>query len=207
MKIAVIGGGSWATALVKILTENADYVGWWLRNPDNVMHIKKYHHNPNYLSSVELPTEKIDVTTDLDHLVKKADTLIFAVPSAFLKDALSNLKADLKGKMIISAIKGIVPDENLIVGEFFYEKYKVPLEKIGIITGPCHAEEVAVGMPASIVAACEHAEDAERRRGVIVLEGLRLRRAEPAVVQFQPVRKRPTGAVEVRDRRLGSMDR
>ena len=144
MKIAVIGGGSWATALVKILTENSDYVGWWMRNEDNVMHIKKYHHNPNYLSSVELITEHIDISTDLNHLVETADTLIFAVPSAFLKDALQNLTADLKEKMIFSAIKGIVPDENLIVGEFFFEKYGVPLDRIGIITGPCHAEEVAL---------------------------------------------------------------
>lgn len=144
MKIAVIGGGSWATALVKILTENSDYVGWWMRNEENVMHIKKYHHNPNYLSSVELITENIDVSTDLNHLVETADTLIFAVPSAFLKDALKDLTVDLKDKMIFSAIKGIVPDENLIVGEFFYEKYGVPLDRIGIITGPCHAEEVAL---------------------------------------------------------------
>lgn len=144
MKIAVIGGGSWATALVKILTENSDYVGWWMRNEENVMHIKKYHHNPNYLSSVELITEHIDVSTDINHLVETADTLIFAVPSAFLKDALKDLTVDLKDKMIFSAIKGIVPDENLIVGEFFYEKYGVPLDRIGIITGPCHAEEVAL---------------------------------------------------------------
>lgn len=144
MKIAVIGGGSWATALVKILTENSDYVGWWMRNEDNVMHVKKYHHNPNYLSSVELLTERIDVSTDLNHLVEMADTLIFAVPSAFLKDALSRLDTGLEDKMIFSAIKGIVPDENLIVGEFFNRQYQVPLQQIGIITGPCHAEEVAL---------------------------------------------------------------
>lgn len=144
MKIAVIGGGSWATAIVKILTENNDYVGWWMRSEDNVMHIKKYHHNPNYLSSVELMTEKIDVSTDLKHIVEEAECLIFAVPSAFLKDALQHLTVDISSKLIFSAIKGIVPDENLIVGEFFNQKYSVPLENIGIITGPCHAEEVAL---------------------------------------------------------------
>lgn len=144
MKIAVIGGGSWATALVKILTENSDYVGWWMRNQQSVSHIKKYHHNPRYLTDVELRTEKIDVTTDINHLVETVDTLIFAVPSAFLKDALSDLTVDLSSKTIYSAIKGIVPDENLIVGEFFHDKYQVPLDQIGIITGPCHAEEVAL---------------------------------------------------------------
>lgn len=144
MKIAVIGGGSWATAIVKILTENNDYVGWWMRSEETVEHIKRFHHNPHYLSSVELMTEKIDVSTDLDHVVGEADYVIFAVPSAFLKNALESLTVDLTTKTIFSAIKGIVPDENVIVGEFFNQKYNVPMENIGVITGPCHAEEVAL---------------------------------------------------------------
>ncbi len=144
MKIAVIGGGSWATAIVKILTENNDYVGWWMRGEETVNHIKRFHHNPRYLSSVELMTEKIDVSTDLNHVVSEADYVIFAVPSAFLKNALENLTVDLSNKTVFSAIKGIVPDENVIVGEFFHQKYNVPMENIGVITGPCHAEEVAL---------------------------------------------------------------
>ena len=144
MKIAVIGGGSWATAIVKILTENNDYVGWWMRSQETVEHIKRFHHNPRYLSSVELMTEKIDVSTDLNHVVNEADYVIFAVPSAFLKNALESLTVDLSTKTIFSAIKGIVPDENVIVGEFFHQKYNVPMENIGVITGPCHAEEVAL---------------------------------------------------------------
>ncbi len=143
-KIAVIGGGSWATAIVKILTENNDYVGWWMRGEDNVLHIKKFHNNPSYLTSVELFTENIDISTDLNHIVQQADCLIFAIPSAFLKKALENLSVDISNKMIFSAIKGIVPDENLIVGEFFHQKYNIPIEQIGVITGPCHAEEVAL---------------------------------------------------------------
>ena len=118
-KIAVIGGGSWATAIVKILTENNDYVGWWLRNQDSVNHIKEFHNNPDYLSSVDLLTEHIDVSTDLNHIVTEADYIIFAIPSAFLKSALTNLKVSLEDKVVVSAIKGIVPDENQIVGEFF----------------------------------------------------------------------------------------
>ncbi|MEQ9263471.1 MAG: NAD(P)H-dependent glycerol-3-phosphate dehydrogenase [Owenweeksia sp.] len=144
MNVAVIGGGSWATAIVKILTENNDYVGWWMRNEESVAHIKRFHNNPNYLSSVELMTEKIDISTDLNHIVDHADYLIFAVPSAFLKEALQSLDQPLKDKKVFSAIKGIVPDENLIVGEFFNQLYEVPLEHIGVITGPCHAEEVAL---------------------------------------------------------------
>jgi glycerol-3-phosphate dehydrogenase (NAD(P)+) len=142
--VAVIGGGSWGTAMVKILTENNDYVGWWMRNPETVMTIKRMHQNPRYLSSVELATENIDLDTDINHIVAEATHIIIAIPSSFLKDALSNLNVPLKDKIIFSAIKGIVPDENEIVGEFFNKHYDVPLENIGVITGPCHAEEVAL---------------------------------------------------------------
>ena len=144
-KIAVVGGGSWATALVKILCEQLDYVGWWIRSKEQVDHIRMYHHNPRYLSSVELPTELIDVHDDLEHIVSEADVLIFAIPSAFLKSSLSAYPdLDLSQKTVVSAIKGIVPDDRLIVGEYFHRHYSVPMDRIGVVTGPCHAEEVAL---------------------------------------------------------------
>ena len=115
-----------------------------MRDEESVLHVKKFHHNPRYLTAVELMTEKIDISTDLDHIVSEADYLVFAVPSAFLKNALESLSVDISDKVVFSAIKGIIPDENLIVGEFFHQKYNVPLENIGVITGPCHAEEVAL---------------------------------------------------------------
>lgn len=161
MNIAVLGGGSWATAIVKMLTESNDYVGWWMRDEENVLHIKKYHNNRRYLSSVELATEKIDISTDINHLVQNAHCLIAAIPSAFLKSALAELKVDLKDKMVFSAIKGIVPDENLIVGEFFHQNYEVPLENIGVITGPCHAEEVALERLSYLTIASQNEEAAE----------------------------------------------
>lgn len=142
--VSVIGGGSFATAIVKILSTNLDYVGWWMRNEESVQHVKMYHHNPRYLTGVELSTENIDVSSDLNHLVGQSDILVFAVPSAFLKEALKGLTVSLDNKIIFSAIKGIVPDDNLIVGEFFHEKYNIPFDQIGVITGPCHAEEVAL---------------------------------------------------------------
>mgnify|MGYP001087993587 CR=1 FL=1 len=159
--VAVIGGGSWATALVKILSETNDYVGWWLRSEEDVLHIKRYHHNPKYLSSVELSTEKIDVSNDINHVVQEADYLIFAVPSAFLKNALSTLVVPLVNKKIFSAIKGIVPDENLIVGEFFEKHHNVPIENIGVIMGPCHAEEVALERLSYLTVACQIKDTAE----------------------------------------------
>ncbi len=144
-QIAVIGGGSWATAIVKMLCNNAPQVHWWIRNVTTVEHIKKYNHNPNYLTSVQFDTDKLLLNTNLKEVVSKADILIMAVPSAFLKDALSGLTAEnFKNKQVFSAIKGIVPEHNLIVGEFFNKEYNIPVENIGVITGPCHAEEVAM---------------------------------------------------------------
>ncbi len=144
-KIAVIGGGSWATALVKMLCNNVTEVHWWIRNADTIEYIKKYKHNPNYLTSVQFDTEKLALNSDLKDVISKADVLILAVPSAFLKDALAGITtADFKGKQVFSAIKGIVPEHNLIVGEFFNTEYKMPMQNIGVISGPCHAEEVAM---------------------------------------------------------------
>ncbi|MCW3071180.1 MAG: glycerol-3-phosphate dehydrogenase [Bacteroidetes bacterium] len=145
VQIAVIGGGSWATAIVKMLCNNSSQIHWWLRSNTVVEHIRKYKHNPNYLTSVEFDTNKLLLNTDLKDVVAKADVLIMAVPSAFLKEALSGLTAeDFKNKKVFSAIKGIVPEHNLIVGEFFNTEYSIPMANIGVITGPCHAEEVAM---------------------------------------------------------------
>ncbi len=144
-KIAVIGGGSWATAIVKMLCNNSKQTYWWIRNEETIAHIKKFKHNPNYLTSVEFDKHKLVLNSDLKKVIKSADVLIMAVPSAFLKDALSGLTvADFKNKKVFSAIKGIVPQHNLIVGEFFNTEYNIPMENIGVITGPCHAEEVAM---------------------------------------------------------------
>jgi glycerol-3-phosphate dehydrogenase (NAD(P)+) len=161
--IAVIGGGSWATAIVKMLCNNAGTVNWWIRNKETVEYIQKYHHNPQYLSSVELHTDRLNVSTNLHDIIKKADVLVMAVPSAFLKDALKPLKpGDLKGKIIFSAIKGIIPEDNLIPGEFFNQVYNVPLENIGVITGPCHAEEVAMEKLSYLTVASQRTENAEQ---------------------------------------------
>lgn len=160
-KIAVIGGGSWATAIVKMLCNNAVQVNWWIRNSEAVEHIKKFKHNPNYLTSVEFDVNKLALSFDLKETIKNSDVLIMAVPSAFLKDALSGLSEnDLKNKQIFSAIKGIVPEHNLIVGEFFNKEFKVPMENIGVITGPCHAEEVAMEKLSYLTIASQNTDNA-----------------------------------------------
>lgn len=143
--IGVIGGGSWATALVKILCSNCESINWWVRSKETADYIRKYHHNPNYISSVELEAKKINISSDLKRVISESDILIMAIPSAFLKNSLKGItKEELKNKNIFSAIKGIVPEHNLIIAEFFNQVYEVPIESIGVITGPCHAEEVAM---------------------------------------------------------------
>ncbi len=154
LKIAVIGGGSWATAIVKMLTENLDTVFWYMRNSNAISHIKNEGHHPNYLTSVELHTDYLQLTDDINAAVEQSTWLIFAIPSAFLEAELAKLKLPLKNKIIFSAIKGIVPESGLIVGEHFYRKYEVPFENIGVITGPCHAEEVALERLSYLTLAC-----------------------------------------------------
>ena len=141
------GGGSWDTAIIKMLLDNAESkeIFWWMRNEEAISHIINFKHNPNYLSSVEIKLDAANVSSDLKAIIREADFLILNVPAAFLKETLSSLTpSDLKGKKIVSAIKGIVPDENLIIGEFINRKYDVPLTDILVISGPCHAEEVAL---------------------------------------------------------------
>jgi glycerol-3-phosphate dehydrogenase (NAD(P)+) len=146
-KIAVIGGGSWATAIVKILSDNVveKEIFWWMRSQTAIDHIRQFKHNPNYLSSVEINVPGANISNDIKDLILKADAVLLNVPAAFLKEALCGITADdLKGKKIISAIKGIVPDENLIIGEFMNQKFDVALNDFLVISGPCHAEEVAL---------------------------------------------------------------
>jgi glycerol-3-phosphate dehydrogenase (NAD(P)+) len=160
-KIAVIGGGSWATALVKMLSTNVEQVQWWVRSEETVTFINTYHHNPGYLSSVELEMSKISVSNDLKSVVRSADILIMASPAAFLKNAISCLApGDLKDKIICSAIKGIVPEDNLIVGEFFNRCYQIPFSQIAVIAGPCHAEEVALEKLSFLTIASQNREAA-----------------------------------------------
>jgi glycerol-3-phosphate dehydrogenase (NAD(P)+) len=146
-KVAMIGGGSWATAIIKMLSNNIKEkeIFWWMRNTDAIEHIKKYHHNPNYLSAAEVRIPETNISDNISEIIAAANYIILNVPAAFLKETLKDAKPeDFKGKKIVSAIKGIVPDENQIIGEFLNEKFQVPFEDILVISGPCHAEEVAL---------------------------------------------------------------
>src|SRR5215212_8438701 len=131
--VAVVGGGSWATALIKILSNNVDTLHWWVRSEDTASFIKKYKHNPNYLSDVEINLARVNVTNDLKATIASSDIIILAVPSAFVKPALEKITADdFSNKIVFSAIKGIIPDDLLIIGDFLRQKLNVPLNKIGV---------------------------------------------------------------------------
>ena len=153
-KIAVFGGGSWATAIVKMLMENLDTIGWYLRDEQAIEHIIENDHNPNYLRSAELDASLLDLSSDINKIVANYDVLIFAIPSAFLTAELNKLNVSLDNKIIFSAFKGIVPETGLIVGEHFNQKFNIPLQNIGVITGPCHAEEVAMERLSYLTIAC-----------------------------------------------------
>ncbi len=142
MKIGILGGGSWATAIAKILTDNGAKINWWVRNADQAKHIVKHKHNPRYLRSVEFLDGELEVMTDLDDFISSTEVIIVATPSAFIHNVLEDKKLD--GHKIVSAVKGIIPDFNLIPAHYFSEKHHIPMSDIAIISGPCHAEEVAM---------------------------------------------------------------
>jgi len=125
-RIAVIGAGSWGTALVKLLSANLDQVGWWVRRPDTIAHIRKFGHNPDYISAAQLDPARLVMDSDIRAVVRAADVLVLAVPSAFVKRTLDQLEPeDLDGRTIFSAVKGIVPETNQIVGEFLFKHWGV----------------------------------------------------------------------------------
>lgn len=144
-RTGVIGGGSWATAIVKMLSNNIEGFTWWMRDDNQREHIIGHNHNPKYLQSVVINNNIVTATTDIKSIIKESDILIIATPSAFIDETLSAFsKKDFEGKYIISAVKGIIPQTNEIPADYFHHKFGVPFENIGIISGPCHAEEVAL---------------------------------------------------------------
>ena len=160
-KIAVIGGGSFGTALVKIFVANQGHCNWWMHNEESAKHLMQFHHNPRYLSSVRFDPETISVFTEVAEAVKQADIVVFAIPSAFVKSVLLELAPGaLDEKIVCSAIKGIIPDENMIVGEYLREVMGVPENNIVVITGPCHAEEIALERLSFLTVAAQEKETA-----------------------------------------------
>ena len=148
-KIAIIGGGSWATAIAKIVMQHMHHIGWYMRREDQIDDFRRLGHNPGYLTSV------------LNKIVALYDTLVFVVPSPYLKNHLRRLKTRLKDKFIVTAIKGIVPDENLVCSEYFHQVFDVPYENLACLGGPSHAEEVALERLSYLTVGCSDMEKAQ----------------------------------------------
>lgn len=160
--IGIIGGGSWATALVKILSNNASAIHWYMRNEQAVRHIRKFKHNPNYLQAAEIELDIVSVTTDLEKTIEASEIIVLVTPSAFLHDLLKDLPVDaFKNKIIFSAIKGIIPEFNAIPARYVHKSFGIPYDSIGIVCGPCHAEEVAMERLSYLTIACPNEDVAE----------------------------------------------
>ena len=149
-----MGGGSWATAIAKMVLSQTETLNWYMRRDDRIADFKRLGHNPAYLTSVKFDVKRIHFSSNINDIVKESDTLIFVTSSPYLKNHLKKLKTKIKDKFIISAIKGIVPDDNLIVSEYFTKEYGVPPENIAVVAGPCHAEEVALERLSYLTIAC-----------------------------------------------------
>lgn len=160
-KIAIIGGGSWATAIAKIIVSHTHHIGWYMRRDDRIEDFKRLSHNPAYLTSVHFNTDEIFFSSDINKLVEDFDTLVFVTPSPYLKNHLKKLKTRIKDKYIVTAIKGIVPEENLVCSEYFHQVYDVPYDNLAVIGGPSHAEEVALERLSYLTVGCVNREKAQ----------------------------------------------
>jgi glycerol-3-phosphate dehydrogenase (NAD(P)+) len=153
--VGVIGGGSWATALAKVISEKKDTLHWWLRKEETVAHIRQYHHNPQYLRAVEFQVQKLQLSSNLREIIAASDVLIVAIPSAFVHPTFEGIEKELFiNKVIFSAVKGIIPEYHAIPARYFHKVFDVPYDNIGIICGPCHAEEVAMERLSYLTIAC-----------------------------------------------------
>ncbi len=153
-QIAVLGSGSWATAIAKMLLEKVPHLHWYMRKQETIDDFIRMEHNPSYLTSVHFDPQRITFTADINEVVRQCRTLVFVTPSPYLKNHLKKLKCRLSDKIVVTAIKGIVPDENLVCSEFFRQVYNVPDENLAVLGGPSHAEEVALGRLTYLTVGC-----------------------------------------------------
>ena len=161
-RIAVMGGGSWATALAKLLLNNCETITWYMRRDDRIEDFKRLGHNPAYLTDVNFDISRIDFTSDINEACRSCDTLLLVMPSPYFKGHLENLTEDISGKAVVSAVKGIVPGENELITDYMAKHYGVDPLKLLVVSGPCHAEEVALDRPSYLTIGCQDIARAEQ---------------------------------------------
>ena len=160
-RIAIMGGGSWATAIAKIVLHHEDSISWYIRRDDRIEEFKRLGHNPAYLTGLQFDTNRINFSSDINDIVKKSDTLIFVTPSPYIKSHLKKLRTSMRDKLVVTAIKGIVPDENITVSRYFAKAFNVPEDQVASIGGPSHAEEVALGRLCYLTVGCRNIHNAQ----------------------------------------------
>ena len=189
-KIAIIGGGSWATAIAKIVIGKTDHIGWYIRRDDSIENFRRMGHNPNYLTSVRFNVDNIFFSSDLNKIVEAYDTLVFVIPSPYLKNHLKKLKTRLRDKFIITAIKGLVADDNLACSEFFHNVYDVPISSLACIGGPSHAEEVALERLSYLTMGCSDQDKAQAFADVIASEYIKTKTSSDVLgIEYSSVLK------------------
>ncbi|MDR2027030.1 MAG: NAD(P)-binding domain-containing protein [Prevotellaceae bacterium] len=162
LKFCILGSGSWATALMKLLTSKQNSnVYWYIRSEETIAHIRKYGNNPKYLSSIRFDTSKFEMTSDVNRALELSNVVIVAIPAVFISATLEKVTVDMSSKFIVSAVKGIIPEVNRSVSEYFNTKYNIPYTRLGVISGPCHAEEVALERLSYLTFSCKRKNLAE----------------------------------------------
>ena len=189
-KIAIIGGGSWATAIAKIVVGHTHHIGWYMRRDDRIEDFRRLGHNPGYLVSVRFNTDEIEFSSDINEICRAYDTLIFVTPSPYLKNHLKKLKTRLHDKFIITAIKGIVPDENVVCSEYFHRMFDVPYDNLACIAGPSHAEEVALERLSYLTVACSDLVKAKAFADVLKSDYIKTKTSDDVVgIEYSSVLK------------------
>ena len=189
-KIAIIGGGSWATAIAKIVVGHTHHIGWYMRRDDQIAEFLRLGHNPTYLTSIHFDTSEIHFESDLNHIVQQYDTLVFVVPSPYLKNHLKKLKTRIKDKFIVTAIKGIVPDENLVCSEYFHQVFDVPYENLACLGGPSHAEEVALERLSYLTVGCADRQKAQAFAEVLASDFIKTKTSTDVIgIEYSSVLK------------------
>ena len=185
-----MGGGSWATAIAKMMLERNDTIHWYMRRDDRIEEFRRLGHNPAYLTSVHFDVNRIFFSSDINRIVEEADTLIFVTPSPYLKSHLKKLKTRIRDKFIVTAIKGIVPDENLVCSEYFHQVYNVPDENLAVLGGPSHAEEVALGRLTYLTVGCADLEKAQMFADMISSEYVKTKVSDDVIgIEYASVLK------------------
>lgn len=164
MNVAILGSGSWATALAKIVMHNVQDINWYIRKQDTIDEFIDIRRNPNHLEWAYFDVSRIHFSTDINQVIDQSDLVILAIPSPYLKEILHEIRIDISQKKVISAVKGMIPDENMLVTDYLHKYFHIPEENLGMITGPCHAEEIALERLSYLTIGCKDITNAQQWR-------------------------------------------